>query len=215
MLRRPSGHVQGGVRDWRTTSGVHERVVVTVVERTQGSDLERRLEIVAHKQEIHDALMRYCRGIDRRDEKLVLSAFHPDALDNHTGVELPVAERVPKVVAMAETSVKWTSHQLCNVLIDVDGDVAFSESYLLAYHRIENRARDLDWILGARYVDRFERRKSFWRIAHRTVVFDWQRFDEVKAPPVGVEAVGYFEQAEHASRSPADFSYQYLGRLSG
>lgn len=174
------------------------------------TDLESRLRIVADKQEIHDALMRYCRGIDRGDERLVLSAFHEDAIDNHTGVEEPVAERVPRVMAMAQTSVKRTSHNICNELIQVDGDAAHCESYLLAYHRVEDDGREIDWLLGARYLDRFERRNNAWRIAHRTVVYDWQRFDEVGDPPAGLANAGYFDHAVQAARSPADLSYQYL-----
>ena len=58
------------------------------------SDLERRLRSVLDRQEIHDALVRYCRGIDRCDERLVLSAFHADAMDNHTGSDQAEVDRV-------------------------------------------------------------------------------------------------------------------------
>ncbi len=154
--------------------------------------------------------MRYCRGVDRCDERLVLSAFHDDALDNHTGVEMAVSERVPWAIARTRTNVKWTSHNICNELIEVDGDIAHSESYLIAYHRIEDKGKELDWILGARYVDTFERRNDVWRIAHRTVVFDWDRFDEVHDPPEGHDLVGFFARSEQAARSTSDFSYRSL-----
>jgi SnoaL-like domain len=173
-------------------------------------DIESKLQTLLAKQEIHEALMRYCRGIDRGDESLVLSAFHPDARDNHVGVEELASERFPRSVALAKETMKWTSHNICNELIQVYGEVAHSESYLIAYHRLEHEGRDLDWILGARYVDRFERRNGSWRIAHRTVVFDWQRLDEVNDPPAGVSQVRSFDEAEHGRRAPADFSYQQL-----
>lgn len=176
----------------------------------QRAEFESRLQTLLAKQEIHDALMRYCRGIDRGDESLVLSAFHEDALDNHVGVEELAFERFPKSVALAKRTIKWTSHNICNELIQVRGDVAHSESYLIAYHRIEHEGRDVDWILGARYVDRFERRDGSWRIAHRTVVFDWQRFDDVNDPPAGIVQVTSFDQSERGVRSPADFSYRQL-----
>lgn len=173
-------------------------------------ELESRLRILLDKQEIHEALVRYCRGIDRGDPQLVLSAFHEDATDNHTGTELPVAERVPRVLAMATTTVNRTSHHLCNELIEVDGDRASSESYLIAYHRVTRQGRELDWVLGARYVDRFERRGGHWRIQQRTVVYDWQRVDEVRDPPAGFDLGSYFDQAMQGARSPADYSYQCL-----
>lgn len=167
------------------------------------------LAVVVAKQEIHAALTRYCRGIDRRDVALVLSAFHPDAVDNHTGPVEPVAERFARVLS-APTAVKGTSHNLTNVSIEVDGDVAHSESYLLAYHRVEEAGAELDWLLGARYVDRFERRAGRWLIAHRTVVFDFDRFDPVPPRPAGNAQAHYFDDAEHGSQSTADFSYRYF-----
>jgi hypothetical protein len=37
----------------------------------------------------------------------------------------------------------------------------------------------VDMTLGARYVDRYERRDGQWKIARRTVVHDWTRVDPV------------------------------------
>src|SRR5579872_4652425 len=51
----------------------------------QAIDPERlaRLEHVADRQEIYDCLVRFCRGVDRFDRELMMSAFHPDAIDDH------------------------------------------------------------------------------------------------------------------------------------
>ncbi len=176
----------------------------------QEKDIEGMLRILVDKQEIHEALMRYCRGVDRGDERLTLSAFHEGARDNHHGVEELASERFAMRTPPAKRTIKAISHNICNELIQVDGDVAHSESYFIAYHRIEHEGRELDWILGARYVDRFERRNGSWRIAHRTVVFDWQRFDDVSDPPEGLQQVTAFDRAEHGTRTSADFSYRYL-----
>ena len=35
------------------------------------------------RQAILDCMRRYCRGVDRRDEALILSVYHPDAIDDH------------------------------------------------------------------------------------------------------------------------------------
>ena len=183
------------------------------------ADLDVRLRGLLDRQDIYDALVRYCRGIDRCDVELVLSAFHDDALDNHVGVDQSVAERVPRVIEKAKTDVEWTSHNLCNVLIELDGDIATSESYLVAYHRIArngglsrdaHQAGEVDWILGARYVDRFERRSGVWRIAHRTVIYDWDRFDDVPERPRDLAEATFAANALHACRSPDDYSYRRI-----
>jgi SnoaL-like domain len=171
---------------------------------------QERLRALLDKHEIHEALMRYCRGIDRGDADLVLSAFHPDATDNHTGLEERAAERMPRAVALAQDMTEWTRHNICNELIELNGDIAHSESYLVAYHRVKHDGREFDFLLGARYLDRFERRAGEWRIAQRTVVHDWQRFDEVQDPPAGLTLAGYFDHGKHGTRSRDDVSYQFL-----
>ena len=38
-----------------------------------------RIQSVIDRQDIHDCLLRFCRGMDRFDRDLYLSAFHDDA----------------------------------------------------------------------------------------------------------------------------------------
>ena len=45
--------------------------------------LKQRLQHLLDRQEIYDCLVRYCRGVDRLDSELILSAYHPDAIDDH------------------------------------------------------------------------------------------------------------------------------------
>src|SRR5258705_13909652 len=87
-------------------------------------DLDAKLRVVIDKQEIHEVIMRYCRGIDRGDVDLVLSTFHEDAVDNHVGIEERVVVQVPKALELAKTAVIWTSHNITNQLVDVAGGAA-------------------------------------------------------------------------------------------
>jgi len=47
------------------------------------STTEARLLAAADKEEIRDALFRYCRGIDRGDAAMMRSAYHADAIEHH------------------------------------------------------------------------------------------------------------------------------------
>ena len=82
-------------------------------------------------------------------------------------------------------------HLLGQTIIDLDGDVAFAETYVLC-HQI-SQASDSEPVLNivaSRYVDRLERRDGEWKIASRTAVIDfgyqnalsdlnvWQRLDD-------------------------------------
>jgi hypothetical protein len=99
-------------------------------------------------------------------------------------------------------------HNICNVLIDLDGDIARCESYVIVMVRIPQEGGAIDWMHAGRYVDRFERRNGEWRIAYRTVVYDLERFDEVVPAPEGLSQARYLDRAVRGKRGPGDFSYQ-------
>lgn len=140
-------------------------------------------QVLLDKQAIHEALIRYCRGVDRCDLQLAMTAFLDDAVDNHMGFEMPAIESMSSLLGADQSQVKCTSHNITNELVEVTGDVARSEAYFVAYHLLSHDDTDFDWTVGGRYIDRFERRDGSWRIAHRTVVYDWQ-------PPVSMVFAG-------------------------
>ena len=45
--------------------------------------MDPRLSRLLDRNEIEEVVLRYCRGIDRRDFDLVRSCYHPDATDRH------------------------------------------------------------------------------------------------------------------------------------
>jgi hypothetical protein len=101
-----------------------------------------------------------------------------------------------------------TQHAIFQSLIDIDGDTARGETYFLAHHRPGNEAPDEELVLGGRYVDRFERRASVWKIAHRVVVYDWSRVTTVNDV---WDAAPTFERGRP---SRADISYRGPGPIA-
>jgi hypothetical protein len=150
--------------------------------------------------------------VDRNDPALVAAAFHDDAVDNHFGPVLPFREAIGTLKATRPGSPpsKTTSmHNLSNILIEVDGDVARCESYVNVIVRIPQEAGGaIDWLHAGRYVDRFERRNGEWRIAHRTVVYDRERFDAVVPAPEGLSQARYLDNAVRGQKGAGDYSYQ-------
>jgi hypothetical protein len=127
--------------------------------------------------EIHQALMRYCRGIDRGDAELIRSAYHDDGVDRHFESEpVAAADFAAQAVAVVDGWKRITQHHVTNVLIEVDGDTAAVESYYLGVQPTprEDGTEALSAI-GGRYLDRFERRDGRWAIVDRLVVIDWSR----------------------------------------
>ena len=68
-------------------------------------------------------------------------------------------------------------HVLGNMSIELHGDVAYVETYFVSHTPGEQQGKPTHLTFGGRYLDRFERRNREWKIAHRTLVHDFSRFE--------------------------------------
>ena len=161
---------------------------------------EAALKVMLDKQQIHDVMMRYCRAVDRVDEELLRSVYHPDAIDNHGLFNGAAADFVPWCINQLRQAYTATQHFIGNELIEVEGDQAWCEFYFVAYHRYERNNEPRHMTAGGRYVDRWERRGGEWRIAERTVVVDWQRVDRVHEPDASMLTLGLRSRQDLAYR---------------
>jgi hypothetical protein len=150
------------------------------------------------KQAIHEALLRYCRGLDRCDEALLASAFHADGVVEHAGQTLTGAQIAGFLVSRSLHAGSSHAHYLANHLVGLRGDDADSECYFFSY-RIGPAEDEIEAFKG-RYLDRFERRAGEWRIARRTVVIDWSTREPFSH-------IDLFPGAPRGARSHDDPSY--------
>jgi hypothetical protein len=141
-----------------------------------------RLEDVVAREQIRDAVHRYCRGADRCDDALLRSVYHPDATEDHGGFGGSAAQYCDEAIPRLRRLWAATQHVLGQIAIELDGDVAHVESSFVGYHvrRPDEQGRVLMWELGGRYLDRFERRDGAWLIAHRLLVEDWEDMREIR-----------------------------------
>ncbi len=117
------------------------------------------------RQDILDCITRFCRGVDRLDRDLILSAYHPDAVDDH-GIFVGGREDFTDWLLSAAGKIQSSSHMITNHSCEIDGDVAHAETYVLT--------ASMPMKLSAgRYIDRLEKRGGVWRIAVRKLVLDW------------------------------------------
>jgi hypothetical protein len=164
---------------------------------------------IADKMAIHEALMRYCRGIDRLDFSLIASAFHPDAFADYGAwfKGNPLVHFSTYVMPEAGASLEASQHQVTNYLIDLDGDAAQVEAYWIAWSvRRQPDGSRRRTVMGGRYEDHFERRDRDWRIADRLVIWDWNSVDSVTSRDDGVATLW-------GRPGPDDASYGRLYRL--
>lgn len=167
------------------------------------------LRSLADREAIRECLYRYCRGIDRLDAESLRSAYWPDGTDRHGAYN-----------GSAQGFVDWALdklpgagrmiHTLGNILIELRGDVAAVESYFQAWQADRDaQGQPQETFLCGRYVDRFERRGAEWRVAARTVVYDWLR--QTPLPP-GTDLERFGVRQPMGGRKPDDALYELLSQ---
>ena len=155
----------------------------------------QQLTELLDKQSISDVIMTYARAIDQMDESMLRSVFHPDSQHAHGFVgpssdpSLPSKPGEPgDFVAYAFEVLNThtrTQHQLGNIFIELEGSDAFAETYFTAYHRMRAKGdpmaaenayhTEMDFLVGGRYLNRFQKRDGVWKISQRTGLTDWMR----------------------------------------
>jgi SnoaL-like domain len=141
-----------------------------VNERKDIMSLDQRLQEIVDGDDIRRCLHRYSRGVDRLDEELIRSAFHPDAIDNHGIVDGTVDDFLAHWLPL-QSDREASQHYVSNITIEVTDDDAHVESYFLFVQKLHGQPELT--MRGGRYVDRFERRDGSWKIAMRVVVSEW------------------------------------------
>lgn len=167
-----------------------------------GADLAAmlaRLQSLEDVEAIRLLLRRIARGTDRFDGALLAESIHADAvLDmggprSMSGAEFAAALKPPAAARPGRM------HFLGNEQIEVDGDRARSETYILSCQDLLADGIRKTRIRAGRYLDRFARREGVWKLSARTLVDEWGRVDAV------IEAIA---PGAHTGRpAPNDLSY--------
>ena len=160
---------------------------------------------VADRIAIQDVLVRYCRGIDRRDVDTIRSVYWPDSYDDHGGFKGNGHAFAERVVPALDAQFDATHHSILNSSVDLDGDVAHTETYVHAYHVMKSPpgAPKRVFLYAGRYIDRLEKRGGAWRIAHRVCVYDFDRID----PIADAQSEAWTSTFQHGTRDAHDPSF--------
>jgi hypothetical protein len=180
------------------------------------------VEELYEREQIRTCLARYARGNDRTDRDLLRSVYHEVSWDDHGPVQCTGPELADLAVFDAPSRL-GTQHLLGQMMIELDGDTAYAETYFIA-HAMTTRPFLVTledhgplesgssgevgsvMVLLGRYVDRLDKVDGAWRITVRKVLVDW-----------GNEMSGPFDPAvlarvHRSQRYPNDIVY-HLGDL--
>ncbi len=176
-----------------------------------GKKVSQYLRELADREAIRECINAFSRGIDRMDRELLESCFWPGAQDDHAGIYKGTATGLIDLAMGHLVSITSTSHFLGNVMIEIDGDNARAESYVFACHQLLGDEQPSNFIVSARYVDKFEKRNDEWRISDRVLLNDWF----LKVPADGEWVRGLWDLTINGTRKPADRSYEIINSLRG
>ena len=152
--------------------------------------MSKTIDDLLAEAQIKDVHLRFCRANDRRDEELMRSCFHPDAvIELHETLDVEAFLALGRAV-LSRFTVTW--HNTGNQLVEVNGDTAWAEHYTISSHRIaaDETGPERDFVAYGRYVDHMEQRDGEWRIARRTMLLDFTRTDPVPASEPGFGTLG-------------------------
>lgn len=138
------------------------------------------LQAVADREAITDQIYRYCRAMDRIDRELGYSIWHEDGTaDYGKDVFQGTGRGFIDHVCAQHRRLLTHSHQVTNIIIELDGDRAGSESYVSATLRLERDGQLLQMVVLSRYIDTWSRRDGRWAIDHRLTIIDMDEIREI------------------------------------
>ena len=150
---------------------------------TEGLSLEQQVKLLMDERAIRNVIYRDCRAKSRADAALMRTCFFEDAQDHHQPMfDIPFKQLADSLEESAPAVGELIQYIALQILIDIEGEVARVESYVLSNKIFHQRAENGDKIFrqsGMRMLDRFERRNGEWRIAERWFVPEWGYFKEV------------------------------------
>lgn len=136
------------------------------------------------KDQIRDQIYNYCRGLDRMDKPLALSVWHPDATVemSPSGFKGSGPEWIESAWRTHERIHSHT-HQMTNILINLDGAKATSETYFISSLHAEPTATSATTrLIRGRYLDRWSKRGGRWAMDHRQIIVDFSTVENATSP---------------------------------
>lgn len=174
--------------------------------------MDAQLADLLDRDAIRRAVISLARGEDRRDAALISSAYWPDSVTDYGVFKGSFDEYLAWVVPGAE-AITNTQHVLGQSHVELAGTAARVETQVISYHRIDYGGGDEhDTCIGGRYLDEFEKRDGEWRIAARTMLYDWyQGWGTAIDWSQGLMGMP-FREPHFSGRAHGDWSEKFFGK---
>lgn len=161
------------------------------------------LQQLVDRQAIQEKIYQYCRAVDRLDIALGHSIWHENSVADYGEFYYGEGPGVIDLICKQHEQTLYHSHQVTNIIININGDLAGSESYVTADLRVQQGDSLLQMTVWSRYIDSWSKRQGRWAIDRRKTVVD---FDEIR------ETTPLSKLETDGLRNSNDPSYQVLSR---
>jgi len=169
------------------------------------------LRALLDRDAIRRCLVRMARGEDRRDGEMIKAACWPDSITDYGVFKGDFDAYYAWVIPGAE-AIANTQHVLGQSHIELDGKRARVETHVVSYHRVNMGSEERDTCIGGRYLDVMEKRGREWRIAERTMLYDWyQDWGTSIDWSQGVMGLPLSEEW-FSGRANGDYSVRFFGK---
>ena len=137
--------------------------------------LDAQIQELVDKAGIREVMMRYARGIDRRDMDLIASTFTSDAYAKYGERESCGRDDIVSALRSSTSRFDRSTHSMGDQQVSISGDTAEVETYAIDYLLYTIEGKQYQSIGGLRYQDKMVRRDGRWLVQHRSLLTDWRR----------------------------------------
>jgi hypothetical protein len=167
----------------------------------QLQELKKQVQALCDKESIREKLMVYGRICDRCDIELAKEVFAEDSICEYGPYFEGTGYELCQWLIDAHGMFSATTHQMTNMLINLDGDRASSETSHVGVVYNDSNSDNVEASLSfSRYLDKWERRDGDWLIVSRKVLSD-----------IAYVSAAVYAKANYGeySRDKNDLSYKY------
>ena len=170
------------------------------------------LQEVLDEHQLRTLVHSYCRAVDRGDLDAVRNLYHHDASDAHGAFSVGSVDDFIGELAAARPYLRSMQHHVTTTNFAISGDSAEGEIYGIAIHTLISGARDVDVIVGGRYLDKYARRDGSWKFVERAIVTDWARVDDPSPVQFGHPITRDTPRGSPDANDPSHQFFSMLGR---
>ena len=139
--------------------------------------MSKNIQKLVDKSDITDNLYRYCRCVDRLDPELGYSIWSSNSVADYGEFYQGNGPGVIDLICSQHKQLLTHSHQMSNILLEVQGDTAASESYVTATLRMNKNKQIMQMTVWSRYIDSWINEHGRWLLSKRIAIRD---LDEIR-----------------------------------